>query len=105
MTTWKDGGGNYDLLCRKITNEAGDCAICKVWTRQFAGRRGNTIEPWPEGEANYRLILKAPELLAALEAIAALTPGVWCREMEDETMCDQCQEIAHAAIAAVKGES
>ena len=93
---WRDGG-IYGLLCREITNVKGDRAVCKVWTKQFAEYRdtdGHAIEPWPEGEENFALILNAPVLLEALEAIADLpTDDLW-----------RCLGIASAAIAAVKGE-
>ena len=74
MTTWKDGG-NYGRLSREIVNEDSSHAICTVWTRQNAEHRGVDIrhadtEPWPEGEANFRLILKAPQMLEALRTIA-----------------------------------
>ena len=101
--TWKDGG-NYGRFCREIVSEDGERGICHVWTQQVATSIGGT-EPWPEGKANFSLILKAPQMLEALEEIAALTPGVWCCEVEDEIICDQMQEIARTAIAAVKGRS
>lgn len=66
MTTWKDGG-NYGLLCREITDEKGDHAVCKVWTKRYESPR--SVKPWPEGKANFRLILKAPQMLEALCSI------------------------------------
>lgn len=67
MTTWTDGG-NYGRFCREITNEDGR-GICRVWTQQVATHIGGT-EPWPEGKANFALILKAPQMLEALRVIA-----------------------------------
>lgn len=103
MTTWKDGG-HYGHLCQEITDEDSEHIICAVWTKQFSLGSRN-VEPYPQGEANFRLILNAPEMLAALEAIAELAPGIWCHEAKSKTVCDQCQDIARAAIAAAKGES
>ena len=100
MTTWKDGG-DYGLLCREVTNEAGN-AVCKVWTKQYASPR--SVEPWPEGEANFRLILQAPRMLEALEEIVALRPPGWCGLGDVLKVYHQHKEIARAAIAAVKGE-
>lgn len=91
--TWKDGG-DYGLLSRTITDETGNRPICRVWTRQFSNIDGRVIESRPEGEANFRLILVAPQMLEALEAIAALELGG----------CDPCKEIARAAIAAAKAK-
>lgn len=68
MTTWKSGG-HYGKLCHEVTNEDGTRIICAVWVKQFSlGSR--EVEPYPEGKANFRLILKAPKMLAALNMIA-----------------------------------
>jgi hypothetical protein len=52
--------------------------------------------PTDEGEANARLIAAAPELLAALEAIAAIP---CCHD----SMPECPRELAKAAIAKAKG--
>jgi hypothetical protein len=60
-----------------------------------------------EDERRIRLLGAAPLMLEALEAIAELDPAFWCEVPEEGivAVCDQCKEIARAAIAAVKGES
>ena len=105
---WKDGG-NYGLLCREITNRARNRAICKVWTKQFAEHRdidGHAVEPWPEGEANFRLILKAPQMLEALESIRD-TAACFLQPLPvsvSQARWAAVRDRAIAAIAAVKGE-
>jgi len=66
MTTWK-GGGDYGRYSREITDESGRRVICHVHTRQ-SDDYGD--EPWLEGEANFHLILQAPQMLEALRTIA-----------------------------------
>ena len=97
MTTWKHGGRRGE-----ISNEDNEF-VCIVQTVRMDKIKA---EPWPEGEANFALILKAPEMLEALEAIAALDPDFWCEIQEEGivAVCNQCKEIARAAIAAAKGE-
>lgn len=103
--TWKDGG-NYGLLCREITNETGDHPICKVWTRQYADPR--SIEPWPEGEANFTFILNAPKMLEALESIRDLAECILQpltdRPSMNRARWERVRGCAVAAIAAVKGD-
>ena len=65
--TWKDGGP-YGRLCREVTTEDGSRVVCAVWTRQF-GLGSRNIEPWPEGEENFHLILRALQMLEALCSI------------------------------------
>lgn len=65
MTTWKDGGQLGQL--REIANENGHTIYLVLVQRAIDG---GEAKPWPEGEANFRLILKAPQMLEALEAIA-----------------------------------
>ena len=111
MTKWRDGG-NLGRLDRVIIG--GSDEVCTVRTRRdvyFDEGEGDTrcrgwrMQPWPEGEENFRLILQAPRMLEALEAIVALDPSYWCQTEPENAVCDQCKEIARAAIAAVKGES
>jgi hypothetical protein len=75
MTTWKDGG-DYGRYSREITDEEGRRVICHVRTRQSGYGHGD--EPWPEGKANFRLILQAPRTARALRTIAEgaiVSPG------------------------------
>jgi hypothetical protein len=92
MTTWKDGGRRGEIV-----SDEGDF-ICIVQTVRIDSIK---TEPWPEGEANFALILQALKMLEALETIVSL--GNW-RE-EKEIVCNSMEEIARAAIAAVKGDS
>jgi len=103
MTIWVDAGW-YGRFCRVITTEDGSRAICHVWARQNSRRKTRDgTEPWPEGKANFDLILAAPQMLEALEAIVGVDIG--CTETEETNpMCYQCQNIARAAIVAAKGE-
>ena len=108
MTIWKDGG-KYGRLCQEITDEAGDRAICKVWTRQNARRKtADGTEPWPEGEANFKLILKAPKMLEALEIIRDMAKPMLRSHLADiPATCAEWEAVrscALAAIAATKGE-
>lgn len=96
---WKDGGP-YGLLCREITNETGD-AVCKVWTKRYESP--SSVEPWPEGEANFRLILNAPKMLEALEAIADMADRLSYTTATHEDL-ETLNDYACAAIAAVKQE-
>ena len=66
MTTWKDGGW-YGLDRREITD--GRDKICTVTVKRL-GNRFSAPKSWPEGEANFRLILQAPQMLEALRTIA-----------------------------------
>lgn len=107
--TWKDGG-KYGRLCREIANEIGSRAVCHVWTRQNAGHKtADGTEPWPEGEANFRLILAAPKMLEALEAIRDMTKPVLRLHIADiPATCAEWKAVrdrAIAAIAAAKGEN
>lgn len=66
MTTWKDGGV-HDGFSRRIIYKDGT-AVCCVQT----GRAKEAFcapEPWPEGEANFRLILAIPELASTLHEL------------------------------------
>lgn len=71
MTTWKDGGDSGRIY-REIVNEAETHVIAKVRIRRSAPYRPalNPTRPWPEGEANFHLILAAPETAEALGKIA-----------------------------------
>lgn len=102
MTTWTDGG-MYGQLKREVASEDGDYAIATVWVKTPTT---GDAKPYPEGEANFRLILQAPKMLEALKAIVELDPAFWCEVREEGivAVCDQCKAIARAAIAAVKGE-
>jgi hypothetical protein len=53
------------------------------------------IDGFGEGEANARLIAAAPELLAALQAVAAVTG--------EAILCDQFASAARDAIAKAQG--
>ena len=74
--------------------------VCTVWPRQQGHRpSGVDTEPWPEGEANARLIAAAPELLDALRAAVDLygkPGGPWNVPGPVGTWIEQ----ARAAIAA-----
>lgn len=101
MTTWKSGG-RYGTLRREVVSEDGN--VCVVRMERWGD--GPKPEPWPEGEANFRLILQAPKMLEALEAIQDKAE----RMLQDYTIpwtgADWLlvKEKASAAIAAVKGE-
>ena len=72
--------------------------VCTVWPRQ-QGNRPSVVdtEPWPEGEANARLIAAAPDLLAACIAYRD------ARETDDfDTTADR-REALLAAIAKATG--
>lgn len=58
--------GQYNALRDEIGAEGR--AICTVWTRKPGDGLIDRQEPqpWPEGEANARLIAAAPDMLAAL---------------------------------------
>ena len=98
-TTWKDGGP-YGRYCRGVHKEEGSSVICYVWTKENGPK--NSVVDWPEGEANFRLILKAPKMQEALEAIVALKPPRWPSQSDVLRAYHQCKEIARAAIAAAK---
>ena len=53
----------YNLLCDEIGVDGS--AVATVWTRSVHSREPGQppSQPWPEGEANARLIAAAPELL------------------------------------------
>ncbi|HVZ18055.1 MAG TPA: hypothetical protein VG897_13115 [Terriglobales bacterium] len=73
---WVDGGS---IASAKREIQSGNRAVCEVWTRtrldKLATGRVPQFAPDPEGEANFRLILAAPELLAAAkEVIEACNP-------------------------------
>ena len=111
MTTWKDGG-DYGRLYREITNEDNSLAICRVRVRQVAyhDRSYKTPRPYPQGEANFRLILNTPELLAALEMIRKAPTYEEYSESGEETyyslyLTDSQLTQLNAAIAAAKGEN
>lgn len=106
--TWKDSG-DCSRVCRGITNEEGSQDICRVWTRRevFSNDAGTykwNAESWPEGEANFALILKAPLMLEALEEIEAVRLITWGDSTDIVRAYNKCKAIARAAIAAVKGE-
>ena len=111
MTTWKDGG-DCGKAYREIINEGENYVICKVRTKQYGMlRRGSVagldIESWSEGKANFRLILQAPKMLEALEAIRDMTEPMLRSHLADiPATCAEWKTIrdhAIAAIAAVKG--
>ena len=92
---WKDGHRRGEIV-----SEEGDF-ICIVQTVRIDKIK---IEPWPKGKANFRLILAAPQMLEALEAIVALKAPDWCGLGEVLEAYNQHKVIARAAIAAVKGD-
>jgi len=113
MTTWKDGG-NLGRLDRVIINNTDE--VCTVRIRRDVyfdegsgntRRRGFRIQPCPEGEANFRLILAAPQMMEALEAIRDRADDMM--EIRDGavnwTHWQPIRSIARAAIAAAKGEN
>jgi len=101
MTTWKDGG-DYGRYSREITDEKGRRVICHVRTRQSGYGHGD--EPWPDGEANFRLILQAPQMLEALETIRDKADNMM--EVRDGSVdwtdWQPVRSTANAAIAAAK---
>jgi len=105
MTIWKDGG-MYGKIRREIVKEKDGHPVGTVRVNLYIA---DGTEPWSEGEANFRLILKAPLLLEALEAIrdkaerilqiieAPKVPATWAD-------WQAVRAYANTAIAAVKGE-
>ena len=66
---WWDSG-NYGRLSREIADEDAKWRIvCRVLTRQYTSIAKDGTEPWPEGKANFRLILNAPELAQVLHEL------------------------------------
>ncbi len=96
---WKGAGRRGEIF-----SEDGDY-ICIVQTVRVDSIK---IEPWPEGKENFRLILNAPVLLEALEAIRDMTkPRLRSHIADIPATCAEWKAIrdhAIAAIAAVKGE-
>jgi len=106
MTTWKDNG-NHGQFHREIVGDSGKYAICYVRTKHYVfSSDGDTHkwseESWLEGEENFCLILSAPQMLEALEKIAALNPPRGCGLVDMIEVHSQCVEIARDAIAATK---
>ena len=98
MTIWRDAG-RYGRLCREIINETGSRAICHVWTRQNARRKTRDgTEPWPQGEANFRLILQAPQTLEALREIAE--GAIVSSEQPPEKIAEQTLRVLRIAREA-----
>jgi len=106
MTTWR-ASGDCGKHYREITNEDETRIICQVWTKWnvFSTHHQHHLEPCPEGEADFRLILAAPQMLEALEKIAALKYPPWGDANDILKIFHQCNAIARAAIAVVKGDS
>lgn len=117
MTKWRDGG-NLGRLDRVIIG--GSDEVCTVRTRRdiyfdegegYTRRRGWRMQPWPEGEANFRLILTAPQMLEALEMIWSIRQSAAYEERTEAGITgyvfylteEQCAKVK-AAIAAAKGE-
>lgn len=65
---WLDGG-DYGPLSREV--QVSGKAIATVWIKRMVMDNKKRSEPEldPEGVANFRLILNAPKLLEALEAV------------------------------------
>lgn len=71
-------GARYSGNKVEIANASYDKVICTVWTHQFQGSTfepDKQFQPLPYGAANARLIAAAPELLAALQAVADYWAG------------------------------
>lgn len=102
MTTWKDGG-KYGRMRRVVIDEK-SVMIGEIWTGII---RYGCVEPWPEGKANFRLILAAPKMLEALEVIRDKADLMM--EIRDGSVgwtdWQPVRSVANAAIAAVKGEN
>ena len=114
MTTWKDNGSPYGKMYREIISTVGNHYICEVLVALPAnldpGSRmdADGVVPWPEGKANFRLILNAPKTLEALEAIR---DKVECYLQPDSgpsvsrARWESVRKLAVNAIAAAKGEN
>jgi len=100
MTTWKDGGP-YGRYCRGVYNEEDSSVICYVWTKKNGPR--NSVVDWPEGEANFRLILQAPQMLEVLERMIEAYEAHF-EPLPDGQQPEGIYTQARAAIAAVKEE-
>jgi hypothetical protein len=81
---WLDGGryGNYR---REVLSPGGGRAIATVWTRKRIqnGTERPTFEPFEEGVANFHLVLNAPGMFDALEALVAACEGVESSAVDD----------------------
>lgn len=101
MTTWKDGG-MYGQVRREIVSEDGGHPIAIVRVRQYLLTHNDT-EPWPQGQANFALILQAPQMLEALEIIQKMATRLanvtYHVSYADWAVVRNC---ASAAIAAVR---
>ena len=110
MTTWKDGG-NYGILYREVT-EDGSRAICRVKVRQLLqhakGVDYKNVRPYPQGEADFRLILAAPQML---EALCSIRDKIECYLQPDSgssvsrARWESVRNLAVDAIATAKGEN
>lgn len=100
--TWKSVGDHGRLNTEIVDAEDGSSTICAVCTKQWSSD-DDTIEPWPEGEANFRLILQAPQMLEALERMIEVYEAHFA-PLPDGQQPKGVYTQARAAIAAVKGE-
>ncbi len=98
--SWRESGSHYN-----IGTALGTIAV--AFGESVTSNGGVTGVSGDEGEGNARLIAAAPDLLAALEAIAALPEGYCvCRDRRDAGKLDhyhegECQAV-RAAIAKAK---
>lgn len=77
MSAHTPGPWSYRAEYNGLKDEIGvkGRAICTVWVRQAPsrsdGQQAHRCDPWPEGEANARLIAQAPAFYAAAVALLA----------------------------------
>lgn len=81
-------------------------AVCTVWVRKEVGVYSDQkmIVPDDEGEANARLLLAAPDMLAALEKVLEYEMSDWKSQQEfgGYVLDDDVREAVQQAIRLAK---
>lgn len=93
---WLDGGKSAGWHIEASNSEVSEIA----WLRSYMGI------PDDEIKANARLIIAAPDLLAALKELSSLYDGIYVKISDDEMrLCKEVWTRAEAAIAKAEGNS